>query len=313
MSPTTVIVGAGLSGLMVARRLHDRGASVRVLEKSRGLGGRLASKRVGGLTFDSGAQYFGVRDTGFVDLVENWREHGVVAEWPGAPAGRWMGRPGMTAPAKFLAAGLDVRRDHKVTSVVRDGRGSWEIEMEGRETIPADQLVLSAPLPQSLALLVQGGVSLPPSLAAELALISYEPCLALLVTLSGPSLLPAEGVAFAGGPVRWMADNRLKFGQPGGPGAVTVHTHPAFAAAHYSAGEDEVAGLLLPELRPWMGGAEVVTATLHRWKYSEPKTTFREPCVWIPGLKLGLCGDAFGGPRVEGAAVSGLAMARMLT
>lgn len=72
-----------------------------------------------------------------------------------------------------------------------------------------------------------------------------------------------------------------------------------------------MAALLLPEVQPWLCGS-VVSTTLHRWRYSEPKTTHPEPCVWLPDLALGFAGDAFGGPKVEGAGSSGLALARLM-
>ena len=65
-------------------------------------------------------------------------------------------------------------------------------------------------------------------------------------------------------------------------------------------------------MAPWLG-APVVSATLHRWKFSEPKTIHPERCVWLSELGLGFAGDAFGGPRVEGAALSGLALAALLS
>jgi hypothetical protein len=59
-------------------------------------------------------------------------------------------------------------------------------------------------------------------------------------------------------------------------------------------------------------GAPVVNVALQRWKFSEPAATYAQPCVWLPDLGLGLAGDAFGGPRVEGAALSGLALAERM-
>ena len=56
MNKTTVIVGAGIAGLLAARRLRTAGCDVLVLEKSRGFGGRMATKRVGAAVFDQGAQ-----------------------------------------------------------------------------------------------------------------------------------------------------------------------------------------------------------------------------------------------------------------
>ncbi len=308
----TIVVGAGLSGLLVARVCRDRGESVVVLEKSRGVGGRLATKRVGNAVFDQGAQFFTVRDPRFAGLVAEWKSCGVAVEWPDGPAGRWIGRSGMTAIAKHLAEGIDVRREHRVASIERHGGGGWELAIDGQEGLSSDTLVVSAPLPQALALLAAGGVGLPSGLAEELGAVGYHPCLALLVVLDGPSQVPAEGVALKEGSLRWVADNVAKGVSPGARAAVTLHSSAAFAREHYDRDEPGVAARLLLEARPWLGDAEVVSATLHRWTFSEPQATFREPCLWLPELRLGLCGDAFGGPRVEGAAVSGMALGKRM-
>jgi len=65
-------------------------------------------------------------------------------------------------------------------------------------------------------------------------------------------------------------------------------------------------------LAPWLGKANVVGRKLHRWRFSEPARQFGQPCLWLPDQRIGFCGDAFGGPRVEGAAISGLALARQV-
>jgi len=307
MNETIAVVGAGIAGLLLARELKARGADVVVFEKSRGLGGRLATKRVGDAVFDQGAQYFTAKSERFAALVAAWAERGVVAPWPGASAHRWIAQPSMNALGKFLGEGLDVRREAKIVRVRREF-GVWEMEIENQASWRAGRLVLTAPAPQSLALLKAGGVELPKAWADGLVALTYHPCLALLVTLGGASAVPAEGVALAEGPVRWIADNTKKGVAPGVPAAVTVHLNPAFAAEHYAKTETELAALVLPGIERWLG-APVVGVAFHRWKFSEPTATFAEPCVWRPELGLGLAGDAFGGPRVEGAALSGLALA----
>lgn len=301
------IVGAGIAGLLLARELKAAGRDVVVLEKSRGLGGRLATKRVEAAVFDQGAQYFTAQTARFAELVAAWHDRGVVTQWPGASAHRWIGRPSMNAVGRVLAEGLEVQREARVLSVRRDG-AEWEIAIEGHASMRTGQLALTAPTPQALALLRAGGVELPAALTAGLAALQYHPCLALLVTLGGPSAVPAEGIAFATGPVRWLADNTKKGISSGTNAAVTVHLNPEFAAKHYTKTEAELAPLVLPGIAEQLG-APVTGLALHRWKFSEPSATFAEPSVWRPELGLGLAGDAFGGPRVEGAAVSGWALA----
>jgi len=311
MNRTTIIIGAGIAGLLVARRLQAAGETVMVLDKSRGVGGRMATKRVAGAVFDQGAQYFTVRTPELAALAADWTATGLIQDWGGAEHTRYISPAGMTAVPKHLAAGLDLRREHKALAVRRTDSG-WTIELEERPALAADRLVLTAPAPQSLALLKAGAVSLPDAWADEIAALDYHPCLALLLLLDGPAAVSAGGIAPGAGPVRWLADNTAKRVSPGPGAALTVHTTAEFAAAHYTKTEAEVFALLDAALEPWLGGSRVVTTALHRWRYSEPRRTCRAPCVWLPELQLGLAGDAFGGPKVEGAVRSGLALAASL-
>ena len=304
----TVVIGAGIAGLLAARSLHDAGARVTVLEKSRGFGGRLATKRVGDAVFDQGAQYFTVRDPRFAAWVERWEREGVVSRWPAADGTmRYVGRPSMTAVAKSLAEGLDVKRQHKVTALGCCG-DHWCVDIEDHGCLRAERILLTAPVPQSVALLKAGDFVLPPELATRLAELTYDPCLALLVTLAGRSRLPAEGVRLReGATIRWAADNQAKGVSPN-VAAVTLHLSPEFSAAHYGRTDAEVLELVRAEAEALIG-APIASATLHRWKFSHARATFAEPFVWWPEESLGFAGDAFGGAKVEGAAISGLALA----
>lgn len=307
----TVIIGAGLSGLLLARGLQAGGANPVIVEKSRGFGGRLATKRLGVAALDSGAQFLTARDPAFAALVAEWERAGLLAAWPASGPGRLVGRPAMTAVPKALAAGLDIRREHRATAVRRVA-GRWEIHVLDRPALTADRLVLTCPVPQALALLDAGPVALPEALRAELDTLTYHPCLAALVVLDGPSRVPPGGVAPPDGPLRWVADNAEKGVSPAGRGAVTLHATPDWSRARYESPEADVVAELVAAARPWLGDAAVAASALHRWKFSEPRATFRERSLWMPDLALGFAGDSFGGPKVEGAALSGLDLAAKL-
>jgi predicted NAD/FAD-dependent oxidoreductase len=306
MHHQTIVIGAGIAGLLAARALQDAGARVTVFEKSRGYGGRLATKRVGDAVFDQGAQYFTVKDPRFAVWVEKWERAGLVAPWPGSEHRRYVGRPSMTAVPKALAEGLDIKREHKVTALGCCG-DHWCVDVEDHGCLRAERILLTAPVPQSLALLKAGNFVLPEPLASRLAALTYDPCLALLVTLAGRSRLPADGVRREQGVVRWAADNQTKGVSPN-VAAVTLHLSPDFSVAHYGCTDAEVLELVRAEAEEVIG-APIATATLHRWKFSHARETYAEPYVWWPEEALGFAGDAFGGARVEGAAVSGLALA----
>ncbi len=115
-----IVVGAGISGLLAARELQAEGWRVTVLDKGRGVGGRMATRRLGEGNFDHGAQFFTVRGERFAGLVEDWLAAGVAEEWTrgfadaegehnedGHP--RYRGSEGMTSIPKHLARGLDVQ------------------------------------------------------------------------------------------------------------------------------------------------------------------------------------------------------------
>jgi renalase len=120
--PDVVIVGAGIAGLSAAGELVANGRRVVVLEKSRGVGGRMATRRVGDANCDHGAQFFTVRGPAFGGMVAEAREAGSVAKWcegfsrsasvdaAVTPAtdghARWRGASGMTDLPKRLAAQL---------------------------------------------------------------------------------------------------------------------------------------------------------------------------------------------------------------
>jgi hypothetical protein len=130
----------------------------------------------------------------------------------------------------------------------------------------------------------------------------------VLAQLAGASLIPTPGgLWFAGEPISWMADNQRKGVSPGQGAAITIHAGPQFSQAHWATPEAEVTAALLRVAAPWLGSPTVQTQ-LHRWRYSRPLRVYPERCVILrEPAPLVLAGDAFGGPRVEGAALSGLA------
>jgi renalase len=193
-------------------------------------------------------------------------------------------------------------------SRVQAGRDGWVVTTEAGEHFSGRALLLTPPVPQSLQLLAAGDVPLPEQTRVELGQIKYAPCLAVLARLSEASLIPEPGgLWFAGEPISWMADNQRKGVSPGPGAAMTIHAGPQFSQAHWATPEAEVTAALLAVAAPWLGSAPVQTQ-LHRWRYSLPLRVHPERCVVLrEPAPLVFAGDAFGGPRVEGAALSGLA------
>lgn len=322
-----LIVGAGMSGLMAANLLQDAGQQVTVLDKGRGVGGRMSTRRFGGATFDHGAQYFTVRDERFRAYVEHWLGAGVIAEWSkGFPSAegekssgkypRYRGAEGMTQAAKALAQRVPVQLSTQVTQIdCEDGRWSLTVKSLGDDsthTHTADALLMTPPAEQTLALMRSGNVTLPDDVIQALEAITFNPCFAVLALLDKPSRVPEPGGVFMPGePISWLADNQQK-GISDVP-AVTIHAGPDFTREHYDDDKAQVAQALIDAARPYLGDATVLEYQVQRWRYSQPDQMHSEKTLFTDNpAPVAFAGDAFNGARVEGAALSGMAAAERL-
>jgi hypothetical protein len=344
-----VVIGAGLAGLCAAREMVAAGLKVLVLDKARGLGGRMATRRVGAAVCDHGAQFFTVRGDDFRAVVTAAQRDAAVAPWcegfaqmaadgtlmaAGDGHARWRGCRGMTDLPKWLAgrlaaadaAGRCEVRTQATVKAVQTGAGGVRIEVEdgsgARSAIDARGAILTAPVPQAIDLIAAGGMleeggGVDAAVRASLASVAYDPCFSLMLALDRPSRVPPPGgIQFAAGsePIAWLADNFQKGVSP--VPALTVHATGAFSREHFDTPPEAVAGMLLDAVRPWIDGdpaTVVVERSLHRWKFALPTTLIPEPLVVVSATPpVACCGDAFAGPRVEGAAASGLATGRWM-
>lgn len=287
-----VIIGAGMAGLVAARELTATGKDVVVLDKGRGVGGRLATRRIG--VEGANGEVDGppaLLDHGAPTVDDAARDE-LVARYGGWPTDR-----GISAVAKHLAAGLDVRLAHRVEHVaVHDDR--WQVEGTGPagrfEPVLASSLLVTAPTPQTLELLAASGIELEGAVDATLRLVRYDPCIVVLAVLDGPSGLETDGVRRpTSDPVELVVDHQLAGASP--LPAITVRASPSASEALWSAPDEEVAAHLLAGVgldSPPLGG----TVQVHRWKYArvaEPVRATHLLAATDPLLVL--AGDAFVG------------------
>jgi renalase len=320
-----IVVGAGISGLLAAGALQRGGWDVTVLDKGSGVGGRMATRRVGAGTFDHGAQFFTVRGDDFSGLVDGWLGAGAAAEWSrgfadaegrpnedGHP--RYRGAAGMTSIPEHLASTIDVRIGERAVRVDAHADG-WEVACESGLRLEASALVLAMPVPQALGLASSGNYRLPSTAKKHLEAVSYDPCLALMVLLDGPGGVPQPGgMQIKGEPLDWIGDNQRK-GISNLP-AITIHAGPEWSSAHFEDDEADVTRRLISFASDHLEAdlpTRVIETSLARWRYSW--VTDAHPETFLAASDnpaLLFCGDAFGQPKVEGAALSGLAAANYL-
>ncbi len=319
MTDTDVLViGAGVAGLVAARALLDAGRDVTVLDKGRSVGGRLATRRIGDARLDHGAQFFTARGDPFAELVERALGEGAVHEWcrgfGDAPDGhpRYAGSAGMNGFAKWLASGIEVQTSVQLSALRADH--GWWIAQGGNERWRARSVIATPPVPQTLALLAAGSTELGGPVAERLEAVRYFSTLALLVTLDRPGSVPEPGGVQQDEtePFTFIGDNRSKGVSPAE--AITFHANHGYSRRRYDDDEAEVLAELVALAQPWLGDARVVEAQLKRWRYAGPHEPLEERVLTdvVDGAPIAFAGDAFGGPKVEGAFESGRAAAAAL-
>ncbi|GAB4369798.1 MAG: FAD-dependent oxidoreductase [Acidobacteriota bacterium] len=324
-----LIVGGGLCGLIAARSLAESGVQAEVLDKGRGVGGRLATRRIGPGRADHGAQFLTAESPLFRRMVRAWHKQGLVSEWcTGWSEGsissdrteaivRWAVPGGMNTLARHLAEGLDARPGTRVSRLESANDGTWHVHDDAGGVHRARVVVLTPPVPQTLELLEVSGLRLPYDESYALRRVSYTRCLVGMfwfedgVDIPEPGLL--EGV---GDGIAFIADNRRKGVSPEAL-LITVQAASALSDELYEAADDVVLDRLEAALAPYRARSAVVRERqLKRWRYALPVVRYPDRALraTIGGRPpLILAGDGFGGLRIEGAALSGLRAAELAT
>ncbi|MFW5633799.1 MAG: NAD(P)/FAD-dependent oxidoreductase [Erythrobacter sp.] len=303
-----LVIGAGMAGLACATRLARAGREVALIDKGRGPGGRMAARRaeIEGETvsFDHGAQYFTARDPAFREAVAEWEKAGAAARWPAAGEDAFVGTPGMNGPIRAMAGEVAVRWSVRAERVARDG-DEWRIEA-GAEAFAARTLLVAIPAEQAAELLTEAA----PAFAELAREVDSEPCWAAMAGFAERLDLAADTLRGGEGPIAWAARNSAK---PGRAGAETwvIHASPARSRELLDVDKDEVARLLLADFRAASGTRvpEPVHLAAHRWLYAMPASLGGAPARYDPAARIGVAGDWLHSPRVEGAFLSGRALA----
>jgi hypothetical protein len=310
--PTAVVVGAGIAGVACAGALADADVDVRLIDRGRRIGGRMASRRYGERPVDTGASYVTARDPRFQAVVAQWVRDGLARPWTdtfhvATPEGlqgtrtgpmRYAAPDGLRSLVESLAAGLAPEYPAEVEAVEHDP-ATGALRVDGAECAA---VALCMPGPQALDLL-------PEHLAGERAAAArtWEPALALVAHWPARAWPSIDGAFVNDSPVlTFVADDGRRRGD--GAPVLVAHSDPVLAAAHLD--DPRAAGpLMLAELRAALGIASAPDAwDVRRWSLAKPLASRDDP-FHLGAAGIGLAGDGWHGPsRVEAAYLSGLAL-----
>ncbi|MBO6559691.1 MAG: FAD-dependent oxidoreductase [Nisaea sp.] len=310
--PKIAIVGAGMAGLACARRLTDAGHSVILLEKSRGLGGRLASRRTEYGPIDHGARFIKPRTSQFQEFLVRSTAKGSAAPWAvrgEAKAACYVGLPSMNGLVKPLAAGIEIRLQSRVTGIARSDRG-WQLESEdGALQIGFQHVVFAVPAPQAFDLL--GDLRGP---FTELDEARMSPCWAYLASfegrLEGLDDLPEVGDRR----IDWLARDSAKPGRKRSDERWILHANAEWSRDRLDLSWEAALAELRDVFASAVGQAppQPLYEAAHRWRYALTERALGKPFVSDAGGTLFACGDWCLGASAEDAFQSGTAVAEAI-
>src|SRR6476469_2112466 len=332
------VIGAGMAGLSCAQRLRQAGYSVAVVEKSRGAGGRVATRRVQGTRADHGARYLEPQGDAVQGLIEALLDRHILKLWTDTvwefrqgklsaiPSSCYVAPVGMNAVGKYLAEGLEIWFGRRVQSISRTDSQMWQLSLEVTDDnldIPqeliAKAVVVAIPAPQALMFL-NSEIGFSPDFIDKLRSVEYDPCITVMAGYSATkqkdlsNLNPQwKSVSFPDhADLAWVGLDSSKRLDPQQP-VFVIHSNANFAESHLESVDLPTVGQELIDrtseyLIPWLKQPEWLQ--VHRWRYAFCRNPLAVSCLPAGGnLPLVCAGDLCGEGQIEGALRSGLAAA----
>ncbi len=320
-----MILGAGISGLTAGRLLLDKGHSVQILDKGRGVGGRVATRWKGTRDhiegrWDHGAQFATFRSRDLISALKAWEAWDVLQDWLPSHSDNTLMRmcpaEGMNAFAKALAAPLDIQRSERVCHLERSGE-KWTARTESGHSFEAPHVISTLPMPQLLDLAEASGWALQEDEQELLQQVTYERCLSLLAETAEPVSIGDAGYARVNtGVLETVISHRQK-GISDAP-TFTAHATPSFSLEWYDRDRPTAASVMRAALQEILD-TSILSVQIHGWKFAKAIRRIPHPFVQLSNGCI-LAGDGFEAgdesvpadlhPRIESAMLSGLLAAR---
>lgn len=310
-----IIVGAGISGLALAKKLTAQNRKVLVLEKSRSVGGRLATRRDADASYDHGAQFYKIQKDEVSEHDQLWSNAGVSEVWFSEVDTLFKSSPkGMTALAKSLAQNLEIIFNEKLTHFILppvQENNEIHLRCESGQSYLANRVILSAPLPQSLDLLKASQIGYP----AELNEIRYAKALVGLFEINAVDSFDLKYIQNLNESIFSISNQMSK--SVSSKLAVTVTMQPAWSERYFEEAEEKTLKILeeqfLHFIHQQFAKVQVTKMQLKKWRFSHPIKTSSEAYLQLPEAPhVYLMGDAFGGGSIRGALRSAESLSKSL-
>jgi renalase len=273
--PNIAIIGAGLSGLILAHTLKEH-AQITLFEKARGVGGRMTTRYTNEFEFDHGVPFFEIHTKAFLEFLTPYIESGIIQSWDNTPF--FVACPRMNSLAKALSQGLNIQLQHKIEDI-----------QEFRENF--DWMISTAPYPQTKALLPSM-----PDFPVEMT-----PCFVLMLGFESPLPLQANIINLKNPLIQSVIINSNKPHRRSGF-SIVIQSTTQWSKQNLEMTDEWLIEQLINELRECLSfQINPHFISIHRWRFAQ-SIPHVEPYLWIDDQnKLAACGDWSMQGGVEGA------------
>lgn len=334
------VIGAGISGLVAARKLALAGHDVIVFEKSKGFGGRLATRYSGDdkkIKFDHGSPHISGKDPRFLEFIEELDSKGIIKKWCNG-FHYWNGEKlydqhperlktpyyfapeGMNSIGRYLSRWVDVRLNSRVIGMTYLGdkkgkKSPWMLNFESSDTFEVDAIILATPAVQTYGLIENSQDEIIfKRIIKEIDEIAYNPKYSLMLTYNQQDIPEWKGISCNDDTIHWIANESSKRDNDGKL-TLICHSKGPFTQNHLFKGspEETVRSEMVLALRKiigdWAGNFD--DSDMRLWRYSQPRTFLNQDYVDTgnPNAPVAIVGDYLKGSTTEQAYISGLELA----
>ena len=316
MKKHIAVIGAGLSGITIASIIKEK-FKVEVFEKSRGVGGRMSTRKELPFIFDHGAQFFKIESNDFKNFVAELIAQQIISPWKLKLAyfegdnlkkikmiqkkhKFYVGVPSMDSIVKYMSKDLCVNLNTKIERIIKQGDKWYIYDQNKKRHGHYDWIIISLPAEQSLELIAKTICF--HSLIKKIKMVG---CISLMVGLNKSLNLDYDAALIKNKDIAWLALNNSKPHRKKNT-CLLINSSYEYAKKNSNSSKIKVQKHLLNETRNLINSnlSDAELLKVHQWKYVEAKNHPAEDYFIDRDQKIGVCGDWFINSRVEGAFLS---------
>ncbi|MFT4967356.1 MAG: renalase [Candidatus Deianiraeaceae bacterium] len=309
------IIGAGISGLTLARKLSET-HDVEIFEKARGVGGRMSTRRVDDLRYNHGCQLFTAHSDQFQGFCTQMINQGVIKKFSGKVINMqnsqakemksnkvyYLSYPYMNSLCKHLVKNLQIHLNTRITNITRSHH-KWVLKSEDQTFRDFDILLITIPSPQVSDLLPKTFQYLP-----QIKQIHMSPCFALILRFNKNLAMNYSVANIVDSPIKAIFVNNLQSNSVESPTTIVSHATSTWSTQNIDCNQAEIANTLQQALQRFIHfkKTDIQYFVVHLWRYARATEHHRCTSFFDDTLQIGICGDWLASGDIEGGYLSAL-------